>query len=573
MEELKNQLSYKIISQDVNNFVKSSLKGYLGFGNENDEHEYITKAKIIHDPIWGSTEYEAWEMQIIDSPLIQRLRNISQVGLAVLTYPAARHSRFEHTLGVAAVTKRLVNRININCAKSGENFHDIKEPVKCKLILAAIMHDVGHCFYSHLSESVYGDLEDFVKLKTKINEIYGLSPKPHEILSFIIVNCDSFKDFFRKKVCYPYKDDLDELFEDVGKIIIGKNIEKGTVVESYQTSIINGDFDADKLDYIKRDSYTAGLSLDFDIERLFTKIKICDVDIKDNFRDTNFNKERRLVIEASGVTAIEELTFCKIMLYSYIYHHQKVLITEDMIKDYVQGLLELKIIKSYADFLRFDETILLELSKKQGNRKPFPKYGEIDLELLANNIRNRILPKRCFEISRTFVKEIAQNENKNRNEALANLLIKIRNSNDKDYKEEDFEKDIKSFPDICAQEHIAGCMQKFEKKTFENILITRKKIYKELCNIYKTKGKTVDFSVFDIYCVFPKQVSYGSSIGGDNVVWKKVIGKRKVEGEKKEDFTSIAKFVKLGEWANTFNAYKWRGYVYVTEKFQVQGSW
>ena len=104
MEELKNQPSYKIISQDVNNFVKSSLKGYLGFGNENDEHEYITKAKIIHDPIWGSTEYEAWEMQIIDSPLIQRLRNISQVGLAVLTYPAARHSRFEHTLGVAAVT-------------------------------------------------------------------------------------------------------------------------------------------------------------------------------------------------------------------------------------------------------------------------------------------------------------------------------------------------------------------------------------------------------------------------------------------------------------------------------------
>ena len=55
MEELKNQLSYKIISQDVNDFVKSSLKGYLGFGNENDEHEYITKAKIIHDPIWGST--------------------------------------------------------------------------------------------------------------------------------------------------------------------------------------------------------------------------------------------------------------------------------------------------------------------------------------------------------------------------------------------------------------------------------------------------------------------------------------------------------------------------------------
>ena len=311
MKELKDKSSYQEISKDVNNFVRERLIHYNTNGIE---------AKTIHDPIWGSTDYSEWEMQLIDSPLIQRLRKISQVGLAVLTYPAARHSRFEHTLGVAAATKRLVDRINVNC----DDFN-IKPNIKNKLVLAAIMHDVGHCFYSHLSETIYGNLADFSELKKDVKEIYGIKPKAHEILSLIIVNSEAFKQFFSDSVNYPNKANLDKLCEDVGKIIIGVNIIDSNVIESYQTSIINGSFDVDKLDYIKRDSYTAGLALDFDIERLFTKIKVHTLSVSGQI-------EHRLVIQANGVTAIEELTFCKIMLFSYIYYHQKVLITENLNK-------------------------------------------------------------------------------------------------------------------------------------------------------------------------------------------------------------------------------------------------
>ena len=150
MKDLKTKESYKVLSKDIDNFVKSKLIDYDVYGIE---------GKTIHDPIWGSNDYSEWEMQLVDSPLLQRLRGISQVGLAVLTYPAARHSRFEHTLGVAAATKRLIDRINSNC----ETFK-INQEIKCKLILAALMHDVGHCFYSHLSESIYGNLADFVLL-------------------------------------------------------------------------------------------------------------------------------------------------------------------------------------------------------------------------------------------------------------------------------------------------------------------------------------------------------------------------------------------------------------------------
>lgn len=533
MEDLKNKSSYTNISADVNEFVKEKLQGYNTNGIE---------SKTIHDPIWGSTEYSEWEMQLIDSPLIQRLRNISQVGLAVLTYPAARHSRFEHTLGVAAATKRLVDRININC----DSFN-INQNNKNKLVLAAIMHDVGHCFYSHLSESIYGNLKDFSELRADIKNILGVKPKPHEILSLIIVNCDSFKKFFKESVNYPNKANVDTLLEDIGKIIIGVNIiDKDDVIESYQTAIINGSFDVDKLDYIKRDSYTAGLALDFDIERLFTKIKVHTISMEGKV-------EHRLVIQANGVTAIEELTFCKIMLFSYIYYHQKVLITENIIKDYAQALLKLDLINSYADFLRLDEAALLDLSKEQGDKKPFPTYGNISLIQLADNIRNRTLPKRCLEVSQSIVQNIIINDQGKEIE-LENLLNRIQNN--AGYNSKMLDADINnmiSYYTRSNERYIAGFMSKFEGNTFDDILKIRQSIYKVLVNIYEQHGLAVDFEVFDIYFVFPSVVSYGTP--GE----KNVLGR---DGK----LMSINDFVKLEQWASSFNAYKWRGYVYVTKK-------
>lgn len=480
-------------------------------------------------------------MQLIDSPLIQRLRNISQVGLAVLTYPAARHSRFEHTLGVAAATKRLVDRININCEK-----FKIDADIKNKLVLAAIMHDAGHCFYSHLSESIYGNLKDFSELKNDIKKIYGVKPKAHEILSLIIVNSEAFKKFFSESVNYPNKGNINRLCEDIGKIIIGVNIMEGDTIESYQTSIINGSFDVDKLDYIKRDSYTAGLALDFDIERLFTKIKVHTLSVGNQV-------EHRLVIQANGVTAIEELTFCKIMLFSYIYYHQKVLITEDIIKDYVQALLKLDIINTYADFLSIDEPSLLELAQKQGDKKPFPLYGDICLTQLADNIRNRILPKRCLEISQSIVQNIVKEEPEKSVE-LQRMLDDIRGNVEYDIKMLDADiNNMISYYTRSNERYIAGFMSRFESGTFDDILEIRKKIYDVLVEIYRKHKLTVDFSVFDIYFVFPSVVSYGTP--GE----KNVLGR---DGK----LMSINDFVKLEQWASSFNAYKWRGYVYVTSK-------
>lgn len=442
MRDLQKKSSYKEISKDVNGFVESRLNGYDVYGIE---------AKTIHDPIWGSNEYSEWEMQLIDSPLIQRLRNISQVGLAVLTYPAARHSRFEHTLGVAAATKRLVERINSNC----ETFK-INQEVKCKLILAALLHDVGHCFYSHLSESIYGNLQDFAYLKKEIQNIYGVKPKAHEILSLIIINSPAFKIFFKKYVSYPYKSNVDRLLSDVGKIIIGVNIRNNNIIESYQTAIING------------------------------------------------------------------------------------------------TLLKLDLINTYSDFLTYDEASLLTLAQKQGNKKPFPKYGNIDLAQLATNVKNRVLPKRCLEISQSIIQDFVPEENIH--VKCDELLQKIKSN--PNYSARDLDADINkmiSYYTRSNERYIAGFMSKFDSNTFEQILDLRQQICTELISIYEENSICVDFDVFDIYFVFPPVVSYGTP------------GEKNVLGRNGQ-LMSINDFVKLEQWASSFNAYKWRGYVYVTKK-------
>lgn len=537
VEELKDTEEYQKIEADIEGFVREKLK------------EYKTKnveGKTIHDSIWGSVEYSEWEMQVIDSPLVQRLRDINQVGLAMLTYPTARHSRFEHSLGVAAAAKKMCERVNAN----SESFN-IPQETRNSIVLAAILHDVGHCFYSHLSESIYGELEDFNNLKKIFNEKLKRIPKPHEILSFIIINTKTFQDFFFENVNYPEKSKVrNYLFQDVGCMIIGANIERNNRISSYQTAIINGSFDADKLDYIRRDGLTAGLALQYDIERLFTKIKVHSI-----VSPTDSEKiEDRLVINFNGVTAIEELTFCKIMLYSYIYYHQKVLITETMIKDYAYGLYELDIIKSYSDFLRYSDSQILALADQQ-KAEPFPKYGKLDLKKLANDIKLRRLPKRCFEISHSNVvsKDTKKDEIliKERYEQIINKC-----KSDEMYDVLKLQRDVESMFALTtrvSEPVLDRLLVGLRELTYVEKLGKRKEFYEQLVDAYKEKNMQVDFNMFDIYLVFPGLVKYGVS------------AEAVVLGKDNNELMTVNDFIKLDDWASSFNSNKWRGYVFVTD--------
>ncbi|MDR0910241.1 MAG: HD domain-containing protein [Spirochaetaceae bacterium] len=533
-DELKATECYKVIEKGVEKFVKDEIAKH---------QKSIVGIKTIHDPIWGSVIYSTWEMEIIDTPFLQRLRNIHQVGLAMLTYPSARHSRFEHSLGTNTAAKRMCNSIN-------NNSDDIKISLKKQneICLAALLHDIGHCFFSHLSERVYGESPEFKKLSDEFNIKLSRKPKPHEILAFIIINTKSFKDFFVNNISYPeIGTEKYLLFKKVALMIIGANIEEDNKILSYQTAIINGLFDADKLDYIMRDTVTAGLSLTYDIDRLFNKIFIHPISTTDG------KVEYRLVIAFNGVTAIEELTFCKIMLFSYIYYHQKVLISEYMVEDYITALCESDVIQDISDFLKNDDNSILNLYNKVDKEKLPKIFTGIDLKKLAHNIRERQLPKRSFEVSRANV-EYMNGTRIEIDEMLDSLIERIRNETDFNRKE--FVKEIINiYPTVMqnGKATLDKLIIDLCDKSYLELLKKRRELYNMFSELYLVNEMDVKFTPFDIYIVFPKDVSYGSA--KDEMIL----------GKDRKRLHTINDFIKLDDWAASFNSNKWRGYIFVTE--------
>jgi hypothetical protein len=124
-------------------------------------HKRATPAlpKTFNDPIWGAIELLPAETLLLDSPLLQRLRGVRQLGMAHLVYPGAGHDRLEHVRGVVEAAARMMSALERN-AQHRRDFGDVIDKhvplpsTKDKVIirLAALLHDIGHGPFSHATE-------------------------------------------------------------------------------------------------------------------------------------------------------------------------------------------------------------------------------------------------------------------------------------------------------------------------------------------------------------------------------------------------------------------------------------
>lgn len=495
---------YKDFDDRINKFVELYLRNYFPSGYD--------KTKVVHDPVWGTTLFYPWELQILDSPLLQRLRNISQLGLAMLTYPSAHHTRFEHTLGVMSVVTKMVNHINHETvpAISNEEFYTLR--------LAALLHDVGHSFCSHLSESIYGNLIEFVNLK-KSFRIFQ-SAKEHEIFAYIIINTTSFKKFVKDNVkLWETTINLDKLFVEIGYMIVGAELpcqagtQGGHERRYYMTQIINGQYDADKLDYLRRDSYTAGLALTYDIDRFLYKIKIA---VKEEIIDEKTVWGKHLVIPVTGISAVEEMAFSQLMLASYIYQHQKVLATDALVHDIVKVLSSNGKLEHPCDFLHYCDNDLFGIHsdnpdddfRVRSADKNFDPSTPKKIADIVKRINNRDLPKRAFTV---------------------NYATIIKDTNRKQYRVSDIADRLRSI-----------------SKLREEICEIARKISSSLP---KDAGAQVHIDLYDIHIAIPK-----TSIAKDlsNALVLTNTG----------DFVSLSEIVRLSDWADAFAWHKWNAYVF-----------
>lgn len=384
----------------ANAFVAGSLANY--------DAKRHAKGKSIRDAIWGTSRFFAWEMAILDSPLLQRLRDIRQTGLAYLVYPTALHTRFDHTLGVVTLASRIVRSINEKCHEKHPDRQDarISHANHMRIRLSALLHDVGHSCLSHVSETIFGASEEFKALTRHINSAYRVNPKPHEIMSWLVVSSEAFEAFMDSLNTQNILTGWDYKGEDL-KTIAGNIIGyRQDPQEKFLADIINGPMDADKLDYLVRDAYFAGPTVVYDLDRFLHTVDAIEYPRDPSLADQGA-RVVRLSIPIEGVTALEQIIISKLMLFSYLYHHQKIRCVEGMYHEALKRWIKISKQRPTAGGLPvLDHPVsFLHLSDRSlaPNAWPIEVHGDKELAELRDMLMLRELYKRALIISRLFV--------------------------------------------------------------------------------------------------------------------------------------------------------------------------
>ena len=349
-------------------YLKKEIEAFVCAFFEDYKHQRVNSAKAIHDTVLGTNYFQPYEIAFLDLPIVQRLRRISQTDVASFVFPSGNHNRFEHTLGVAAIAGKFVDAINRRNNPLLINSGIEKDYIFRHSRIAAILHDVGHGPFSHLSEQIYTALLGEIK---NIERFRGASP--HEILSYLIATSDRLQEFNRDIIKGMYGVDID--LSLVGDMIIGFSEDKPEKV--FMVEIINGAFDADKLDYMLRDAHSTGISATLDSSRLFHTMDVVKKDGK-----------IRLCVDITGVIALEQIVFNKMTLFTTVYHHHKVRATGCLLKTMLCQNDNLKFPHNYLYYT--DDDIWAD--KCTQNR------------LILKHLKNRYLPKRALVISSRTIK-------------------------------------------------------------------------------------------------------------------------------------------------------------------------
>lgn len=219
----------------------------------------MSKRRRIRDPIHGLIVFEdekldalAWDL--IDTSEFQRLRRIKQLGFSEYVFPGATHTRFAHSVGVFNNARLLAKKIDRLATKAQSPESDRNEKREIA-VLAALLHDIGHGPFSHTFEGV-----------EKSRQKDGKAIK-HEIWTADIIMNENGNIFPLLEAHSP------GLSKKISELL------RNDTPQDIYHSIVSSSFDADRLDYLRRDKLMAGTgagAIDFDW--LMDNLLIADID-------------------------------------------------------------------------------------------------------------------------------------------------------------------------------------------------------------------------------------------------------------------------------------------------------
>jgi HD superfamily phosphohydrolase len=231
----------------------------------------------IIDPIHDFIRVYDHELEIIDNPIFQRLRRIRQLSGAHLTYPAAQHTRFEHSLGVMHIA-----------SQAGQALKE-KEIIKSDdieiLRLAGLLHDIGHGPFSHL-------FEEIIQQKKISHEDFG----KNLILKSEIGDTLSKNGYDKRSIT---------------KVAFGDSKYQ------YLNEIVSGALSADMMDYLLRDGY-------------FTGAEHAKIDHKRLTQSLDVHK-KKLALERSALYSFESMMHSRYQMFKAVYFHKTVRAAEVML--------------------------------------------------------------------------------------------------------------------------------------------------------------------------------------------------------------------------------------------------
>ena len=336
------------------------------------ELKRLDETKVLKDPVHSyiHIHYEViWNC--LDSKEFQRLRRIRQLGGDFQVYPTAEHSRFSHSLGVYEIVRRMVTEVKSLCV-------ELTEYDKVCVMLAGLLHDVGHGPFSHAFENITNHSHEEYTAKiilgnTELNAILrAVSEKlPQDIVSIIQ---------------HTHENDI-------------------------LNQIVSGQLDADRMDYLLRDSYFTATSYgQFDLERILRTMRV---------RKTNEGR-KVIVVKYTGIHSVEDYIMARYQMYWQVYYHPVARSYEAV---FIQLFNRLKdIFKVDKDYFEDMKVLIPFLEKSEVSVDEYFKLDENSLlyccaliqdkeDKIAADLAKRLQNRRLFEYVDYNEENLAQIKN------------------------------------------------------------------------------------------------------------------------------------------------------------------
>jgi len=260
-------------------------------------------SKYLRDPVHGSIGFdkdrEKLVIDLINTREFQRLRRIRQLGALFLTFHGAEHTRFTHSLGVAYMARRIFDALL--AAGQVQQKGRALERTRLVAIVAALLHDLGHGPFSHLYEKVFND-------------------RRHEEWTGLIIKHG--------------RGEVGRLLRRAGMVEEVLGVYGRTYRPAFVSDLVSSQLDADRLDYLLRDSFMTGVAYGkYDLEWILTNLRLA--------RRGGRDAELRLAINGlKGYHAAEQFVIGRYLMYQQVYYHKTSRSAEQMIRTALQRLVD-----------------------------------------------------------------------------------------------------------------------------------------------------------------------------------------------------------------------------------------